>query len=85
MSWQYINLVSWVVMAGDGDIGVCVWFDTPFRHSMFGLSLARQQNVVCVPVHLCIHYGVVFSSGLLLKLHTLVSVGNRVFLFACRV
>jgi hypothetical protein len=80
-----VNPISWVVIAGDGDIGVCVWFGTPIRHSMSGLSLARHQHVVCVHVHLCIHYGVIFSGGLLLKLLALVSVRNRVFLFACRV
>ena len=85
MSWQYVNSISWVVIEGDGDIDVCVWFGTPIRHSMSSLSLARQQHVVCIHVHLCIHYGVVFLSGLLLKLPALVSVRNWVFLFACRV
>ena len=82
LSWRYVNSISWVVIAGDGDIGVCVWRGTPIRHDMYGLSLARHQHVVCVHVHFCIQYRVVFSGGLLLKLPTLVSVRNWVFLFA---
>jgi hypothetical protein len=82
LSWQYVHSIRWVVIAGDDDIGVCVWFGTPIGHSMYGLSLARQQHVVCVHVHFCIHCMIVFLGGLLLKLPAL---RNRVFLSACRV
>ena len=27
LSWQYVNSMNWVVIAGDGDIGVCVRFN----------------------------------------------------------
>lgn len=59
LSWRYVNSMIWVVIAGDGDIDVCVWFGAPIRHNMFGLNLARQWHVVCGHVHLRSHYGVV--------------------------
>ena len=33
---------EWVVIVGEGAIGVCVWFGAPIRHYMPGWSLARH-------------------------------------------
>ena len=34
--------MNWVMIVGEGTIGVCVLFGAPIRDSMFGRSLARQ-------------------------------------------
>ena len=83
--WQYVNSMSWTVSVGEGDIGVCVWFGAPIMHKMYGLNLACQWQASCEHVHLRSHSGIVYSSGLLLRLHALVSVKNPVFLLACSV
>ena len=40
LSWQYVNSMNWTVWLGDGDMGSCVWFETPIMDRMSGLSLA---------------------------------------------
>jgi hypothetical protein len=40
LSWQYVNLMSWIASVGEGDIGVWVWFEAPIMHKMFDLDLA---------------------------------------------
>ena len=71
--------------AREGDIGVCIWFGAPIMHRMSGLYLAWHWHDVCVHVHLRIHSKTVESCCLLLRLHALVSVKNRVDLLACSV
>ena len=63
---------------GEGDIGVCIWFEAPTMHRVYGLSFAWHWHVLCVRVHLRSHFGTIESSGLLLKLPTSVSVKNQV-------
>jgi hypothetical protein len=39
-SWQYVNLMIWIIFLFDGVKGVVVWLGTPIVHRMSGLSLA---------------------------------------------
>jgi hypothetical protein len=34
LSWQYVNLMSWIVSMGEGNIGNCVWFWVPILHRL---------------------------------------------------
>ena len=54
LSWQYMNSMSWIVIVGDGVIGVCVWFEAPIMHRMYGLSLATGSSVSIGPFSLVI-------------------------------
>ena len=85
LSWQYVNLMNWTTSLGEGEMGVCVWFGAPNMHRISGLNLAWHWHVVYGHVHLRNHSGIVCSSGLLLRLHVLVSVKNLVCLLACSV
>ena len=77
--------MNWTMDMGEGDIGVCVWFEAPIIHRISGLSLAWHWQGVCVHVHLRSHSGIVYSGGLLLRCPALVNVKNRVYLLACNV
>ena len=77
--------MSWIVIAGEGVIGVCVQFTAPIMHRLFGLNLAWQWQAGCEHMHLRSHSGIVCSSGLLSRLFALVTKKNLVFLFACNV
>ena len=81
-SWQYVNSMSWIVIVGEGVIGVWVWFGAPITHRMSSLSLAWQLQGGCGHAHLRSQSGIVWSGGWLLILLALVSVKKRVFLFA---
>ena len=74
LSWPYVNSMSWVVIVGEGAIGVCVWFGAPIRHNMSGRSLVGDCHVGCGHMHLRSPSGIVVSSGLLFRWPTLVSV-----------
>ena len=52
-------------------------------HKMFGCSMASHLHVLCGHEHFMSQIGIVCSKGLLLRLHALVSVKNRVFMLAC--
>ena len=39
LSWQYVNSMSWIVILGEGVMGVCTWFGAPIMHVISGLSL----------------------------------------------
>ena len=80
LSWQYVNSMSWIIVVGDGAIGVCcMLFGAPIMRRMFGLSLAWHWRGVCGHVHLSNHYGIVWSWDLLLILPALVDFRSGYF------
>ena len=85
LSWQYVNPMNWVVRTWEGDSGVCIWFKAHIMHRMSRLNLAWQWYVACVHVHLRSQFKIVWSVGMLLRLHALATVRNHMFLLACSV
>jgi hypothetical protein len=49
-------------------------------HRIFSRSLAWHLHALCGHVHFICQFGIVCSEGLLLRLHALVNVKNRVFM-----
>ena len=51
LSWQYVDSISWIVSAGEGVIGVCVWFGAPSMHKCLAfvwLGIARLIVGMCI-------------------------------------
>ena len=63
LSWQYVNLINWIVWLREGSIGVCVWLGAPVMHIVSGLSLAWHWRFLCEHVHARIHSSIAWSSG----------------------
>jgi hypothetical protein len=63
-SWQYVKSMSWIVVVGEGAIGVWVWFEGPIAHRTYGLSLVWQLQGKCGHAHLRSQYGIVLVGGL---------------------
>jgi hypothetical protein len=57
--WEYVNSMSWIIVVGDGAMGVCMLFGAPIKQSMYGLSLTWHWQRVCGHVHLSNHFGIV--------------------------
>ena len=76
---------GWIMSAGEGDSGVCIWFGAPTMHRISGLNLAWYWHVACAHVHLSSQFETIWSGGLLLWLPASVNVKNHVSLLACSV
>ena len=83
--WQYVNSMNWIVYVDEGSICVCVWCGASSIQRICGLNLAWHWQVVCGHVHLRSRFVTICSGVVLLRLHALVSVKNRVCLLACNV
>ena len=43
LSWQYVNSMNWVVIVGEGAIGICVWYSFSWINGVLPLTKINDE------------------------------------------